>query len=84
MPNATYQVHVDWERNANYTGTYDNISPYVRNIRAFTGFREPFTSVAGEQTLTIELDNSDRRFSPEYSSSPLYGCLLYTSPSPRD
>jgi len=73
MPNATYQVHVDWERNANYTGTYDNISPYVRNIRAFTGFREPFTSVAGEQTLTIELDNSDRRFSPEYSSSPLYG-----------
>lgn len=70
---ATYQVHIDWDRNGNYTGTYDDVSSYVRSIEAFTGFKEPYTNVAGEKTLRIELDNSDRRFSPDYSSSPLYG-----------
>lgn len=70
---ATYQVHVDWDRNANYTGTYDDISAYVRSINSSIGFKAPYANVAGEQTLSVELDNSDRRFSPEYSGSPLYG-----------
>ena len=73
MPTATYTVSVDWDKNGNYSGTYDNITTYVRNIRSFNGFRAPYMNVAGDSTLELELDNSDRRFSPEYSGGPLYG-----------
>lgn len=73
MPTATYTVSVDWDKNGNYTGTYDDITSYVRSIRSFNGFRQPFMNVAGEATLELELDNADKRFSPEYSGGPLYG-----------
>lgn len=73
MPTATYTVSVDWDKNGNYSGTYDDITTYVRNIRSFNGFRAPFMNVAGDSTLELELDNADRRFSPEYSGGPLYG-----------
>lgn len=73
MPTATYTVAVDWDKDGTYTGTYDDITAYVRSIRMFNGFRQPYMNVAGEATLELELDNSDKRFSPEYSSGPLYG-----------
>jgi hypothetical protein len=77
---TTWQVLVDWDRNANYTGPYDDISSRVINAQWFLGPQKPYQVIADESKLTLTLDNSDKRFSPDNASSPIYGKMLPLRP----
>jgi hypothetical protein len=69
MPSATWQVLID--TNGDNIGDLD-ITPWVKKLDCHTGFRQPNQHVAGENSATIVLDNTDRRFSPENPSGVFY------------
>lgn len=52
--------------------TWTDITDYVISARWQLGFTGPLELVARESTLSLTLKNSDKRFSPEYSSGPYY------------
>lgn len=50
---------------------YDDITDRVLSANWFVGMRNAYQDVADDSMLKLDLDNSDRRFSPEYTDSPL-------------
>lgn len=70
------KVLVDWDNNFNYTGTYDDITADVTAISWKLGFRAPYQDIADESTCKITLANTDGKYNPENSSSPLHDLLL--------
>ena len=68
---TTWKVEVDWNRD----GAYSEVTSHVIAAQWFLGFRAPYMGTASEGYLHLTLNNADRRFSPENSSSPLYGNL---------
>lgn len=73
----TYEFHVDWD-SADWAATpdfsegIDDITSYVKKYYVDRGKKvELGNTPAG--TVDLILDNSDKRFSPPYSSSPLFG-----------
>ncbi len=56
------------------------MTAYVSSARWFLGERKPYQETADDSMLTLVLDNSDRRFSPENPSSPLAGKLAPFKP----
>ncbi len=75
MP-TTWTIAVDWNKNGSYTDTYDNVTSRVISANWFLGMREAYQDVADNSVLSLVLQNDDRRYSPEYSSSPLAGLLV--------
>lgn len=74
-------VWVDWSRSGNfYTPSTHNIAPYVMEVSASAGIFDPLERVAAVGTLSILLDNQTQRFSPAYTSGPLYGQLVPGTP----
>ncbi len=62
--------------NAGYsTDLYDYVTDRVTDANWFLGMRDPYQDIASDSTFKLTLTNSDKRFSPEYSSSPLFGYL---------
>lgn len=59
--------------NAGAVSLYDNITTYVKSARWNVGAREAYVAVADMNVLEIELNNVSKIFSPEYSSSPIFG-----------
>jgi hypothetical protein len=74
MP-TSWSITVDWDRNGNYNDTYDDVTNRVISADWFLGMREAYQDDADDSMLRLVLDNSDKRFSPEYASGPLYGKL---------
>ena len=66
------QVFVDWDGNDNYTGTHDNVTADVIRVEWFLGSRKR-QYVCDEPTCNITLKNTNGKYSPENTSSPLYG-----------
>lgn len=67
----TWRVEVDWENN----GTYEDIiADIIGEISFISGLRS-YEQICDEDTLSFVVDNSDREYSPEYSSGSLYGDL---------
>ena len=79
MP-TTWTIAVDWGRNGNFTDTNDSITDRVIETIWFVGQKQPYQEVADNSILTLLIDNSDGRFSPENASSPLYGSLVPLRP----
>lgn len=73
--NATWTIYVDWNNDGDYSDSNENITSYVMDASWKIGMSRPYQEFADETRLTLVLTNSDKRFSPEYSSSPLYGNL---------
>lgn len=73
---TTWTIAVDWGKNGNYTDTYDNVTDRVISANWFIGMREPYQDIADNSILSLVLRNDDRRYSPEYGSSPLTGLLV--------
>jgi hypothetical protein len=69
---TTWKIFIDWDRNGNFTSLYDDVTAYTTSANWFLGFRIPYVNVADNNKLELILNNSDRRFSPENLSSPLY------------
>lgn len=56
--------------------TYDElvVQPDVKFLE-FEGGLKPYEVAAGEKKAQVLLDNTDRRYSPDYASSPIYGYM---------
>lgn len=67
-----YNIYIDWDADGFYLG---DLLPRLQ--KSITAVRGRDTQLAQFQvgTLEITLDNSDKRFSPEYTLSPYYGDL---------
>jgi hypothetical protein len=72
---TTWTIEVDWERTGNFNGTYDDVTSRVMNANWFLGMRKPYQDMGDDSMLELVLNNSDKRFSPENTSSPLSGDL---------
>lgn len=70
MPLATFTVTLTTP-----SGAVD-LTPYVKAFDVRVGIEDPFGLVANIGTCNLTLTNTDRRFSPAYTGSPLYGQLL--------
>jgi hypothetical protein len=79
MP-TTWIIAVDWDRNGDYSGTYDDVTNRVISAKWFLGMRKLYEEIADETSLDLVLDNVDRRYSPDYSSSPLFGKVVPQRP----
>jgi hypothetical protein len=75
MP-TTWTIAIDWDRDGDYTDTYDDVTDRVMSADWFLGMRQPYQETEDGSQLTLVLNNTDRRFSPEYSSSPLNGKVV--------
>ncbi|MCA0456126.1 MAG: hypothetical protein LCI00_19265 [Chloroflexi bacterium] len=75
MP-TTWTVAIDWDRNDNFTGTYDDLTSRIVSANWYLGFRENYQDMAGDGVLKLVLTNVDKRYSPENSLSPLFGKLV--------
>lgn len=75
---TTVSVEVDFTND----GTWVDITAYVLHVKTSQGILEdrPDLLTAGIGTLTLILNNKDKRFSPAYTSGPYYGNLLPNRP----
>ena len=73
MAKPVFAVYLDLLNDGSFTG--GNVSAYLQSASVQIGFTEPFESMGRDNTASIELINTDRRFSPEYSSGAYYGQL---------
>lgn len=72
----TWQLLIDWNDDLDFSDANEDITGDVMgNLRWELGMR-PFENIADENVMKITVNNDDRKYSPEYSSSPLYGMLL--------
>ncbi len=68
----TFIVEIDWA----HDGTWTDETSRTRRVQIKSGFDEPGRAVATTGRCVLTMDNGDRRFSPGYASSPLYGDVL--------
>jgi uncharacterized cupredoxin-like copper-binding protein len=71
---------IDWDRKGGFDGQYDDVTGLTIMAQWFLGERKPYQEAADESKLSLILNNADRRFSPEYGSSPLAGKLTPFKP----
>ena len=72
MPTPAWTLAIDGIVSA---GTFTDISSYMKTATWSIGFASPYEPIARESTLSVVLNNSDQRFSPEYTSGAYYGNL---------
>jgi len=77
---TTWTIAVDWDRNGDYSSTQDDVTNRVIAANWFLGMRKPYQDTADNAVLTLTLNNTDRLFSPENASSPLFGKLVPQRP----
>jgi hypothetical protein len=65
-----WTIAIDWERNDNFTGAYDDVTSRVISATWFLGNRQPYQEMADDSMLRLKLDNSDKRYSPEECLKP--------------
>jgi hypothetical protein len=58
------------------TNLYDNLVGRVTEANWFLGSHQPYQDDADDSILRLKVKNTDKQYSPEYSSSPLAGFLL--------
>ncbi len=58
------------------TNLYDDITEWALNVTTQNGKAKADDNAIADGLARISLDNSDRIFSPNYTSGPLYGMLL--------
>jgi len=77
---TTWAITIDWDRNGDFDGDYDDVTEYAIAVNWFLGMRKPYEGVGEDNRLELTLNNADKLFSPENSSSPLYGKLASFRP----
>ncbi len=76
MATITYAFQVDWDNDGDFSGADEDVTAYIIDAEWEIGYARPYDPTAAPGWLTLALDNSDRRFSPEYASGPLHSDLL--------
>lgn len=70
---TTWTIAVDWDRDGSFASANDDITSRLISAQWFLGNRQPYQDTADNSVLTLTLNNSDKFFSPDYASSPIYG-----------
>lgn len=84
MAASTLRAYVDWDRNGNFTGAFDDVTTRVLpssrlEVEFGRDADSPLTAVvAGEGAFT--LTNGDRRYTNRNAGSPLFGKVLPARP----
>ena len=73
---TTWTIAIDWDRNGDFDGTYDDVTSRVIDVNWFSGRRKPYEDTADDSMIELTLRNDDKRFSPENASGPLNGKLV--------
>ncbi len=73
---ARWHFAIDWDADGDWDDPGEDVTEYVQSAQWRLGMHQPWQLTADETTCVLTLVNADRRFSPEYSGSPLYGQLL--------
>lgn len=73
---TTWTIAIDWDRDGNFNGLYDDVTNRVIEANWFLGQRQLYSDVADDSMLRLTLRNDDKYFSPENVSSPLNGKLV--------
>lgn len=71
------QILIDWDKNANFTGPYDDITAEVMTAQFNLGLGEAYETMLKDATLNVMLENIDGKYNPENSASPLFGKLKH-------
>ena len=78
---TTWTITIDWDRvSGDYAGQYDDVTGYIISADWFLGERTLYQDTADNSTLSLVLNNSDKRFSPENGDGPLAGKLTPFKP----
>lgn len=67
----SFRYYIDLDGDGDFDESIEEITNYVISSNWSIGMSEPYQTLADEARAVIELNNSDRRFSPENPSSPL-------------
>ncbi len=73
---ATWHFGIDWDADGDCDDPGEDITALVQSAQWRLGMHQPWQLTADEMTCTLVLVNADRRFSPEYVGSPLFGQML--------
>lgn len=73
---ATWYIQGDFDHDRSYS--YD-LLPYVKSVQAEYGIQKPYEMMGSDNTLMLQVVNTDGRFNPENASSPYYGKTLIGS-----
>jgi hypothetical protein len=73
LPSPTYKVLIDWDQNGNYTGTYDDVTADVVGDIIIDRGRSDLHGSLSVGSLSFSLWNRDKKYSPQNSSSPIFG-----------
>lgn len=74
-----WTIKIDWDRNGNYTDSYDDVTNRVISANWFLGMRKPYQTDADDSRLELVLNNFDKLYSPECATlvdgnpNPLFG-----------
>lgn len=72
MPKPTLVVECDWNADGDFADTGETITAYVMRMSIHRGAASKLERMAALGECTIELKNSDKRFSPGYAAGALY------------
>lgn len=73
MAKPEFKFYLDTAQDGSFS---TNITAYVISANWSLGFAAPFELMARDNTAALVCNNSDRRFSPEYTSGAYYGLLV--------
>jgi len=73
---TTWNILIDWDKNGNFSGTYDDIAADYQTMSWRNGINNAYDVIAPESTCQIVVRNTDGKYNPDNTSSPLYGNLL--------
>lgn len=66
------KISVDWDNDRDFSDVNEDITADVESVRWFLGARNAYQAVCDEPTCEIVVRNTDGKYTPENSSSPIY------------
>ena len=75
MSTVTYAFQIDWDNDGDFSGADEDVTARVLEAEWDLGYAQAHDRAAAPGWLTLALDNSDRRFSPEHAAGPLHADL---------
>ena len=73
MVDATWTYEIDLTRDGDFADSSEDVTSNVLEIEWQLGFSDAYDPVSRTATLSMVLNNSDKRYSPENAGSPIYG-----------
>ena len=73
---VTFTFSIDWDSDDDWDEAYEDVSKYVKSANWSMGMSKPNQLMGNESRLSLVLNNTDKRFSPENASGAYYGELV--------